>query len=78
MESIMGKRDILKNLLKGSLNEQRRDTYRRFLLENFKTKSWDRTVRELALWLNHDNLFDVEEALIDYLANDDITAQQLI
>lgn len=67
----MGRREILQSLILGSKDS--RDSYRRFLLENLRMFGWDAVVTNLASWLHYNNIKDVEDALLDYLANDDMT-----
>ncbi|GEM_PF-4312936 len=73
----MSKRDILRSLFIGSA-DKKAENFRRFLLEDLKTREWKEMVCDIASWLNHDNVSDVEEALIDFLANDELTRQQIV
>ncbi len=76
----MGKKEIIKNLYLGSASTQEvesQHSYRRFLLENIKNEGWNNVVRDMASWLNLSNFADIEEALLDFLANDEMTKKQL-
>ena len=75
----MGKKDIIKSLYLGSITRDESDAgnYRRFLLENIRTTGWNNVVKDMASWLNLSNMADVEEALVDFLVNDEYTKKQL-
>lgn len=73
----MSKRDILQSLVNGSKGSEKSLSYRRFLLEDVQRKGWNAVVADLAVWLGYHKLEEVEEALIDYLANDPITMHKV-
>ncbi len=66
----MGRKDILKNLIEGSQSGQHGDNfpYKRFLLECVKQDGWSAVVQDIASWLHHTDINEVDAALIEYLA----------
>ena len=75
----MGKRDIIKSLYLGSKasRHETSESYRRFLLENIRKQGWQDVVEDMATWLHYSNFSDVEDALFDFLANDEMTKRQI-
>ena len=75
----MGKRDIIKSLYLGSKasRHETSESYRRFLLENIRKQGWQDVVEDMATWLHYSNFSDVEDALLDFLANDEMTKRQI-